>query len=171
METEMESWSAIDGLDELDIEKPYRSRKKPGASRRAKLISKLPRIAILAFALINGGLLVVGAGALDRLVFLATALLTGCILNAVDAPLYVEFTLALWMFSPFLRRVADYEGGFREPSVFLLVPFLVTLISAFRLRGLLRLHTRGLILPFALIACALLVGANVGLLNGEVTRT
>jgi hypothetical protein len=160
-------------IAELEFENAYPSSKapRPERSRRAELIKRLPRMAILAFAAVNGGLLAVGAGALDRVVFLITSLLTGCILNTVDPPLYVEFTLALWMFCPFIRRVADYEGGFREPSIFLLVPFLVTLISAVRWRGLLRRHTRGLILPLVLIACAVLVGVNVGLLNGEVTRT
>jgi hypothetical protein len=168
--TEMENPRAIGALD---LEEQYRSSEDSRASRRrrAKLIKKLPRMTILAFVAINGGLLLVGGGALDRIVFLLTALLAGCILNSTDAPLYVEFTLALWMFSPFIRRVADYQGGFREPSLFLLVPFLVTLISGFRLRGLLRPHTRGLILPLALIACAILLGVDVGLLNGEMART
>ncbi len=154
------------------IQEEYLSSEDPGASRwRATLIKKLPRMTVLAFVVGNGGLLIVGAGALDRIVFLISSLLTGCILNAIDDPLYVEFTLALWMFSPFIRRVADYEGGFREPSLFLLAPFLVTLISGFRLRGLLRLQTRGLIFPLTLIACALILGVNVGLLNGEAGRT
>jgi O-Antigen ligase len=160
-------------IDRFDIETDYLSRQAPGASRarRAKLIAKAPRITILAFAAINGSLLVVGAGALERIVFLITSLLAGWILIVVDAPLYVEFTLALWMFSPFIRRVADYHGGFREPSIVLLVPFLVTLISVFRLRGLLRPHTRRMILPLAFIACALLLGIDVGLLHGEMARS
>ena len=160
-------------IGRLDNAQESLSSENPGPSRirRAKLIKKLPGMAIVMFAVVNGGLLVAGAGGLDRVTFLITSLLTGCILCAVDAPLYVEFTLALWMFAPFIRRMADYEAGFREPSLFLLVPFLVTLISAFRLRGLLRPRTRGLILPLALIACALLLGINVGLVNGEISRT
>ena len=118
-------------IDRFDVETEYLSSRAPGASRtrRAKLIAKAPRITILAFAIINGGLLVVRVGLWNVIVFLITSLLAGWILIAVDAPLYVEFTLALWMFSPFIRRVADYQGGFREPSIVLLVPFLVTLIS------------------------------------------
>jgi len=128
-------------------------------------------MAIVTFAAVNGGLLVAGAGGLDRVAFPITSLLTAYILSTVDATLYVEFTLALWMFAPFIRRIADYEAGFREPSIFLLVPFLVTLMSALRLRGLLRPRIRGLILPLALIALALLFGINVGLMTGEMSRT
>jgi hypothetical protein len=166
----MENPVAIGGLD-LAHENLPSENPGPSRIRRTKLIKNLPRMAIVTFAAVNGGLLLARAGSLDRVAFLITSLLTGCVLIALDAALYVEFTLVLWMFAPFIRRIADYEAGFREPSLFLLVPFLVSLMSAFRLSGLMRPRTRGLILPFALIACALLLGINIGLVSGEISRT
>jgi O-Antigen ligase len=151
---------------DLSVENPGSKK-----TRRARLLKSRPILAILLFAIANGGLLAVGAGALDRYVFLLTSLLTGFVLNKLDAPLFVEFTLGLWMFAPFIRRVADYEGGFQDPSIFLLAPFLVTLLSVLRLRGVMRPRTRALILPIVLIASAVLLGINIGLLNGEISRT
>lgn len=156
------------GIESEDLSLDDSGTKK---TRRASLLKRRPMLAIVFFAIANGGLLAIGAGGLDRFVFVLTSLLTGFVLNKLDAPLYVEFTLGLWMFAPFIRRVADYEGGFRDPSIFLLAPFLVTLISVLRLRGLLRSRTRALIFPIVLIASALFLGINVGLLNGEVSRT
>lgn len=103
-------------IGERDIAQEDISQENPGPSRirRAKLIRKLPRTAIVTFAAVNIGLLVVGAGALDRVAFLITSLLTAFILSAVDPPLYVEFTLALWMFAPFIRRMAEDQRPLNE---------------------------------------------------------
>src|SRR5215469_1071936 len=98
----MKNPATIGGLD-IAQERLSSENSDLSRIRRAKLISKLPRMAIVTFAAVNGGLLVAGAGGLDRVAFPITSLLTAYILSTVDATLYVEFTLALWMFAPFIR--------------------------------------------------------------------
>jgi hypothetical protein len=84
-------------------------------------------------------LIVVGAGlvlpcgfvevsaSLARLLFPLYVLGFGLVLQKRCRPLYPAFCLAVFAFSPFLRRIADYHAGFSTFSPILLAPYIVSL--------------------------------------------
>jgi hypothetical protein len=105
-------------------------RSVAGGRARVLITRWLP----LAFA---GGvalLLVAGMGARLQMIYPLAALAVGIAIEwRGSAAAYVAFTLWLWALTPFVRRVADFQGGWHEPSIILLTPYLVTAAPAIRL--------------------------------------
>lgn len=78
-------------------------------------------------------------------------------------PKYVAFTCWIWFLSALVRRFADFKGGYQEPSMVLLAPYLVTAVSGIdlftRMRDLLKPRS----IPFVCAFVAILYGTVVGL--------
>lgn len=83
-----------------------------------------------AFALVVVALMAVRLFGPLRFLYLFGALAVGFHLQRVSAAAYVSFVLWLWFLSPFVRRVADLNAGWQDPSFILLTPYLVTSLSA-----------------------------------------
>jgi hypothetical protein len=73
-----------------------------------------------------GGALASGGGRLIQLGYPLAVLLVGMWLHRVSQPRYISFVLWVWMLTPLVRRLADYQAGWRDPSPILLAAYLVT---------------------------------------------
>ena len=90
---------------------------------RATLAHASPGVLL---ALAACGLAEAGLAPVARPVYAAAALLLGIRLERRDAARYVSFVFWLWFLSPLVRRVADLQGGWQEPSLVLLAPYLAS---------------------------------------------
>ena len=96
-----------------------------------------PRMQIVAaFAVIFGipALCIAGGQAgLLHIVFPLLSLVVGAFLLWRCKPAYVELVFWLWFISPFLGRMADFQGGWTPNNAVELAPYITTALSAFPL--------------------------------------
>ncbi len=121
-------------------------------------------MAILMLSFLTGVLILVGGGKILNFAFPIGAVFVGLLLYLRYPILYVGFTWWMWFLSPLIRRLADYQNSFTDPSPILLTPYLVTLITmiAFWQNLPKSLHQGGL--PFVLSAVSLFYAFIVGLI-------
>ena len=91
-----------------------------------------PSFATTMLIVVGAGLvlpygLVEGSASSARLLFPLYVLGFGLVLQRRCRPLYPAFCLAVFAFSPLLRRIADYHVGFSTFSPILLAPYIVSL--------------------------------------------
>lgn len=104
-----------------------------------------------------------GAGAVLNFLFTPAAIAVGLYLYFRSAARdYLSFSLWLWMLTPLVRRLSDWQGGFQVVSLIIVAPLLVSLIC---LLGLSR-RSFWSFSPAITITVVCLYGALVGLLNG-----
>ena len=126
-----------------------------------------PWLAILIFALLSIGLLALGMGRIVNYVYPVSAFLVGIFLIQKYPLHFVGFTWWIWFLSAFVRRLADYQGGFTNPSPILLAPYLVSILCAITcFRRIHYLYRQGG-LVFFLSGSALIYGLCIGLLNSN----
>ena len=124
--------------------------------------------AILGFIGCSVLLILVGAGTILKLFFPLGAFIVGAILYSRVPVLYIGFNLWLCFLTPLVRRLADYQSSFTEPSPILLAPYLVLLVTLVTLyQHLPKIHRRGG-LPFVLCFVGLFYGILLGLVQGSV---
>jgi hypothetical protein len=106
------------------------------------------------------------AAKLANLYYLGASTAIGFWFYISNPPLYLGFVWWMWLLTPFVRRLADYQlGAFTPPTeaLILLAPFTVTAISGLTLlrygRVLLRLYAA----PFLLCILGVVYGFLVGL--------
>ncbi len=87
------------------------------------------RRVLFAFGILTAVLLLLGAGGGVRLLLPPITIALGILLFFRARELYVDFVLWCWFLSPFLRRVVDLQAGWKDPSVILLIPYVVALIA------------------------------------------
>jgi O-Antigen ligase len=130
----------------------------------------LVAIVVAAIGLRVGGVL--------QFVYPAAAVLVGMWLCRTSLRHYVSFVLWLWMLTPLVRRLADWQGGWRDPSLILLAPYLVTAWpaalrlgrSALALAEIARVPSRRIAAPagslvFALAGAAIALGIPFGVMG------
>jgi len=127
---------------------------------------KRPWTIIIGFILVTL-ILYLGAGKLLNIVFPAGALAIGVYLYFKYPLIYCSFAWWLWFMTPLVRRLADFKGGYTEPSPVLLAPFLASSVTVVTLyRRLPKQYTStGFLFLVALIG--ILYGFCVGLVWGE----
>lgn len=106
-----------------------------------------------------------------RLAFPAVAMVAGAYLYWRYPVQYVGFAWWIWMLSPFIRRLVDWQSGPVDPSPVLLAPVLVSFVAG---AGLLRHGLRSVReggLPFVLAFAGVLYGLGVGLLRSSFDYT
>lgn len=86
-------------------------------------------VAIITFCLISALMGIVGVGKVANILFPAGAVSVGLFLYSRYPVMYVGFTWWIWFLAPFMRRLVDFRSGFSDPSLILLTPYLVTLLS------------------------------------------
>lgn len=134
------------------------------------------RVAILGpqvlFAVTVAGLIAAHMAGIARLAYAAGALAVGLYLVRLHPPAYVGFVLWLWMLTAFVRRLADLSAGWQEPSVVLLTPYLVTLLSVvpfveatIRRQRAVGYRPAGLAM-FGLAAAGTMTGLPLGFMSG-----
>jgi hypothetical protein len=122
------------------------------------------RLAPIGFGVVMALLLAAGAGGTARTIFPWLAAILGVALFLRARDVYVDFVLWCWFLSPFLRRVMDYQAGWKDPSIVVLTPYMVALIAP--LCGWKSLTNKPLnsILPFVVALCAIAYGTSIGIL-------
>ena len=122
---------------------------------------------VLFFVLLITGLFAVHGGRVVNVMYplLGTAL--GVLLFAYRRGVYVAFVWWVWMFTPEVRRLADYQSGYHQISPIMVTPLLVTMIAGTVILSRPRFLLRRSILPFSLFGAALMYGLCVGIVaNG-----
>jgi len=82
-----------------------------------------PGLLQLGFAAVIGAALVAGQGGLLQYAFPVAALATAAVLERRSMTAYLAFVIWLWMLTPFVRRVADFQSGWHEQSLIILAPY------------------------------------------------
>ena len=117
----------------LSTVSPYRLRQRPAAPGDELWTSAL--LTIGPPLLVPYVAVAVLGGSLVRTLYPGYILLVAGLLIAKRRPLYPAFMIAVFAFSPFVRRVADYQAGFSVFNLILLAPYvglLPTLPALFR---------------------------------------
>jgi hypothetical protein len=119
----------------------------------------------LGFSAVFGLLLFLGAAGLVRPLYPAAALVLGVVLYTVHRGQYVSFVIWLYMITPFVRRVVDYQAGFQEVSIVTLAPQLAATVSLFCIFKKLPLLYSMSFLPFLLVLVGVLYACFIGMVN------
>jgi len=82
-----------------------------------------PGLLQLGLAAVVATALLAGQGGLLQYTFPAAALAVAVVLERRSLTAYLSFVIWLWMLTPFVRRVADHQSGWHEPSLILLAPY------------------------------------------------
>ncbi|MGB0063060.1 MAG: O-antigen ligase family protein, partial [Terracidiphilus sp.] len=116
-----------------------------------------------AIAVLVAGCYFVGLAGVLRIGYPVACFGAGVWIYTRSRPKYVTFTCWIWFLTAFVRRLADYKGGYQEPSIILIAPYLVTAVSGLDLftRGRELLRPRSI--PFLCALGAILYGTLVGL--------
>lgn len=130
-----------------------------------------PFAALLGWALILVSacfvalVLILGRGALLTFAFPLVGLGVGGFLFATNPPLYLGYAWWLWLLTPEIRRIADFQGGWNAVNPLMLTPLLVSGLAVFTLlRRTAGLQQRALF-GFLLILIALFYGTLVGVVT------
>ena len=129
------------------------------------------RWAVALLAVMTVGLMGAHAGGLLRFAYPLVAVALGVYLEGTSPSRYVVLVVWLWVLSPLVRRLGDYQAGFQDPSLIILTPYLVTAIGIGQ--QLIRshvLHTRPMpkMPPGAVVFVFVIAGAAFGLPIGLI---
>jgi O-Antigen ligase len=91
------------------------------------------RVALFVIVAIPVLCIVGNQAGLLRIVFPLLSVIVGALLLWRSKPLYVGFVFWLWFLTPFLRRMADFQGGWSTTSAVLLAPYVTAGLSGFTL--------------------------------------
>src|ERR1700739_4443564 len=91
------------------------------------------RAALFVMVAIPALCIVGNQAGLLRFVFPLLSVVVGALLLWRSKPLYVGFVFWLWFLTPFLRRMADFQGGWSTTSAVLLAPYVTAGLSGFTL--------------------------------------
>lgn len=119
---------------------------------------------ILAFVFFIALCILAGAGSILNLAFPVGAFVVGSFLFFRHRAFYLGFTWWIWFLTALVRRLADYQSSYTEPSPILLAPYLVMGISLVTVGlHLPKAHRQGGV-PFILALAGVFYGLLVGLL-------
>lgn len=136
---------------------PSSMRNTPVHAYRAQIYGALSVMVIVPALCILGN----QAGLL-RIVFPLLSVAVGGLLYWRSKPLYVGFVCWLWFLSPFVRRMADFQSGWRPTSAVLVAPYLVAGISGLALLGSLQRLGEPRLRPYVCALVGIAYGAIIG---------
>jgi len=102
---------------------------------------------------------------LTNYLFPLLALIIGAILIFKQPTLYLSHVWWLWMLTPEIRRLVDYQIGWQPVDPIMLSPYLATALAALTVISNIHLLNKKHLFPFALAAVAVLFGYMVGVYN------
>jgi hypothetical protein len=123
-------------------------------------------ILIVAFGGFSFILASVGAGKILNILYPFSCLLLGFILYSKSPVEYVGFCWWICFLTPFLRRIADFQSGYTEPSPILLAPYLIILATIPNVWKYFSKLTTQQGIPFLLVS----IGIIYSFMIGVVTR-
>jgi O-Antigen ligase len=123
-------------------------------------------IAVFLIMIVIPALAIAGgqAGVL-RVAFPALSVVAGGFLLWRSKPAYVGLVLWLWFLTPFLGRMADFQGGWTPNSSVEVAPYLAAALSGLPLLASIRTFGSRLVLPYACALVAILYGLLLGLIS------
>lgn len=80
----------------------------------------------LGFAALIGLMLAAHAGGAVRYLYPVLGVAVAAQLLRISTADYIGFVIWMWMLSPLVRRMADLQAGWQDPSLILLTPYLVS---------------------------------------------
>ncbi len=137
----------------------------PAAQRSGRSTASASTVAFILFGIVTlAGLLGAGGG-LYPILFVAAAV-TAALVSYYRAPSrYVAFVFFLWFFTPFVRRVIDYQHGFKPANIVLVAPTLATMVAMLTLLYRARELRGALLYPFTLTLAGVAYGFFIGVLK------
>lgn len=140
-------------------------RARPGRLRLEKVLP------IALFGL-SSSVILVGGGSALNLLFAPTALLIGLYLYLrFPSRDYIAFCYWLWMLTPFIRRLADWQSGFQPISPIMVAPVLVSSLTLLTLARTTRFPMPSVTQAFQILLAVCLYGTVLGLLQGGFAAT
>ena len=125
--------------------------------------------AVVTLCAVVAGMLGAGHGTALGYLYPVICLTLGVYLYASHPDLFVGFVLWLWILSPLVRRLADYQSGWNPTNWIIVTPVLVTSLTAWtavryapRLRGRHRF-------PLALALLSTVLGFTVGIFRNGIS--
>ena len=126
---------------------------------------------ILGFASLTAVCLLLRLGQVVNYGFPAGAFLVSIYLYRKYPILYFSFALWIWFLCSLVRRMADFQSSWTNPSPILLAPLLVSFVSIIGLSQNFLKLTRNGGLPFILCAVSVIYGLFIGLINKALVPT
>jgi len=122
-------------------------------------------VVILSFAGITALLCFIGPGKPLNLLFPAGTSAVAFYLCTRYPILYLGFTWWVILLSPLVRRMADYQSSFTDPSPILLAPYLATLVGIVALGKYLPMVLSGGGRPYAFTLAGIIYASLIGYIN------
>ena len=135
------------------------------AERRARSRKFWSYAGIIAFTLFSVVLVLGHAGSLLNYAFPLLATTLAGALFVYRRSTYVAFTWWIWLFSPEVRRLADFQTHYHTISPVMISPLLVTSFALIAIIRRPRLLAHRSIFPFSLIALVTFLAFVVGIFN------
>ncbi len=136
------------------------------------IISFLCRLAILFFIVFVALGLAAKAALAIKFIYPVLALIVAGLLYRYNLCAYVGFTWWIWILTPFLRRVVDYNLGYDSFNPIAITPYLVTLLTVFSFLRKLTVLSRKCLLSFSLILIGVWYSYFLGIIkNGLPSAT
>jgi hypothetical protein len=133
------------------------------ATRKGSSIQGAVGLIALGTCLV-AGLLFSPQAELTKLAYPGVALAIGLWFYATQPALYVGFTFWIWMITPFVRRVVDYNtGGFDPINPVMLAPLVVTALTGFTLFRFIGSLRQRRYFPYLLCLSGILYGYLIGI--------
>jgi hypothetical protein len=127
---------------------------------RGQILGAFASMAIIPALCIGAG----QAGVL-RLVFPALSVVAGAFLLWRSKPAYVGLVFWLWFLTPFLGRMADFQGGWSPSSPVELAPYVTAGLAGLPLLASLGCLSNRRVLPFVCALAAILYALILGLVS------
>ena len=125
-------------------------------------------IAVAGLAGFTGLMVLLHGGSVLNLAFTPLAVVVALVLYRFHPPLYVAFVMWIWMLTPLVRRLADWQTGFHSLSPIMVAPQLVTTVSLFSAWSVLGAAGSRRFQPYFFILGILLWGYIVGILRNGI---
>ncbi len=107
-------------------------------------------------------------GGLSSYIYVVVAVLVGVLLHEKAPVAYITFSMSLWWYTPFIRRVLNLRHGWNPTDATLLAPQIVAAVALVTIARYSRELRGRLYLPFVLVLIALAYAYAIGLVNGGV---
>lgn len=133
-------------------------------------ISSKPWIVILLFIFINTLFLLISLGKVLNILYPVLSLAVAIFLFTESKILYLGFNFWIWILTPLVRRIIDYQSTFHDPSPVLLTPYVVSLIVLLPVIAAIPKEYKRGSMPFLIIFFCLVYSLFVGLVLRNVIQ-
>jgi hypothetical protein len=123
---------------------------------------------ILLFALFVFSVFLVHAGRVLNYGFPALSTMLAIILFITRRGVYISFVWWIWLFTPLVRRLVDYQSVYHSVSPVMVTPLLVTMLASLLVASRPRIVLQRKFLPFSIFSLALTYGFCLGVIQNGI---